>query len=134
VRRILDRRSSGQSLVEFALLATVLIPLLLGVVDFGRAFYTQVQIKNAIGDAGYHSIQNPGDTAGIRAAITRQLSNLNPAVQSSDITIESSCTSGAGKTKIKVSYQYQLMFSWIIPNMQITLSNETNVPQIAECS
>jgi Flp pilus assembly protein TadG len=129
-----QRRRSGQALVEFALIITLVIPLLLGIVDFGRAYYTQVQIKNAVGDAGYYAIQNPGDTAGVQTAIKRQLGNLNPALQNSDITITPSCASGVGKTQIKVSYQYTLLFTWIIPSMHVMLGDETTVPQIDTCS
>ena len=120
---------SGQALVEFALLATFLITLLLGIFDFGRAYYTQVQIKNAVGDAGYYAIQNPTDTSGTQTAIKRQLGNLQPAISNSDIAI--SCTGGT--TKIRVTYQYHLIFSWIMPNAQVTLGDETYVPQINAC-
>jgi Flp pilus assembly protein TadG len=131
---------SGQALVEFALMATLMISLLLGIFDFGRAYSTQVQIKNAVADAGYFAIQNPGsmNDAGIRNAIKRQLGHLSPAVQNSDITITRSCTSttpgaGVGRTQIEMRYQYQLLFSWIVPNAQVSLGNETFVPQLAAC-
>jgi len=120
---------NGQALVEFALLATLLITLLLGIFDFGRAYYTQVQIKNAVGDAGYYAIQNPSDTSGTKTAIKSQLSNLQPALNDSNITI--TCTSG--KTKIRVSYQYSLMFSWIVPSAHVTLGDETYVQQLNGC-
>ena len=124
----------GQALVEFALLATLLIALLLGIFDFGRAYYTQVQIKNAIADAGYYVFQNPEASQNeIKAVVKRQLS-LSPALQNSDITITSACTSGTGKTNIKVSYQYSLIFTWIVPSAQVTLGDETTVPQIDTCS
>jgi len=131
-----NNRQSGQSLVEFALLATLLITLLLGIFDFGRAYYTQVAIKNAIGDAGYYAIQHPDDTtgAGVKAVIIRQLSNLSPAIQDSNITISSTCTSSVGRTKIRVSYSYSLIFTWIIPSATVQLGDETYVPQLKACS
>ena len=132
------RHTNGQALVEFALTATLLITLLLGIVDFGRAYYTQVQIKNAVGDAGYYSIQNPGDDAGIRTAIKRQLGHLSPPLQDSNITITRTCSSstpgeGVGKIRIRVSYHYNLLFSWIVPDSWVMLGNETSVPQLAPC-
>jgi Flp pilus assembly protein TadG len=134
------RRQRGQALVEFALMATLMITLLLGIVDFGRAYYTQVQIKNAVADAGYFAIQNPGSAndTGIKNAIKSQLGNLSPVVQNSDITITRTCTSttpgaGVGQTQIAVRYQFQLLFSWIVPSAQVSLGNETYVPQLAAC-
>jgi Flp pilus assembly protein TadG len=123
----------GQSLVEFALLATLLISLLLGIVDFGRAYYTQVQIKNAVGEAGYYAIQHAGDDAGIESAIRQELSHLDQAAL--DIPSPTRiCTAGAGQTRIQVSYEHNLLFSFIIPSASVTLSNETVVPQIGNCS
>ena len=120
---------SGQALVEFALLATLLITLFLGIFDFGRAYYTQVQIKNAVGDAGYYVIQHPSDRTGTKTVLKRQLGNLQPALTDSNITI--TCTSG--ETKIKVSYQYSLLFTWIVPSAYVTLGDETYVPQVDGC-
>jgi Flp pilus assembly protein TadG len=119
----------GQALVEFALLATLLITMLLGIFDFGRAYYTQVQIKNAVGDAGYFAVQNPKNRSGTKAVLKRQLGNLQPALTDSNITI--TCT--GGETEIKVSYQYNLMFSWIVPSAHVMLGDETNVPQVDGC-
>jgi Flp pilus assembly protein TadG len=125
---------SGQSLVEFALTGTLLISLLLGIVDFGRAYYTQVRIKNAVAQGGYYAIQNPNNNSGIRSQIQQELSSLNPAVQDSDITIARNCTSGAEQTSIEVAYQHSLLFSFIIPSATITLSSITVVPQLGGCS
>lgn len=129
----LRKPTAGQALVEFALLAALLVTLLLGIVDFGRAYYTQVQIKNAVGDAGYYAIQNPGDTPGTKQVIIRQLSYLNPAPVASDIQVTSTCSSNVGKTQISVTYQYHLMFSWLVPSAQVTLGDETFVPQLEAC-
>lgn len=133
---ISSSRHKGQALVEFALMATLLITLLLGIFDFGRAYYTQVQIKNAIGDAGYYAIQHAGSDydSSIRSVIKGQLSYLNPALQNSNITISRTCTSGVGQTHIKVTYQYQLIFSWIVSSAQVTLGDETYVPQLDTCT
>lgn len=125
--RKLNTQTAGQSLVEFALLATLLIPVLLGVVDFGRAYSVQVQIRNAVADAGYYMIQNPGNTDEAKTMIVNQMSGLSPALNTSNVTI---CRPSSGTTKVKVSYQYTLLFSWIVPNLSVSLGNETNVPQI----
>ncbi|KPV50716.1 hypothetical protein SE17_25285 [Kouleothrix aurantiaca] len=124
-----NRSPAGQALVEFALLGTLLITLVLGIFDFGRAYYTQVQIKNAVGDAGYYAIQNPGNDTGTKNRITQQLSGLNPAISSSNIAI--TCSSGI--TKIRVDYQYHFVFSWLVPSAQVSLGDETYVPQINSC-
>jgi hypothetical protein len=45
--RYKQRRASGQSLVEFAISAIVIILLLVAVADFGRAFFTYLSMRDA---------------------------------------------------------------------------------------
>ncbi|PWW27051.1 TadE-like protein [Cytobacillus oceanisediminis] len=39
------RKEDGQSLVEFALILPLFLLLLVGVIDFGRILYTQIQLE-----------------------------------------------------------------------------------------
>ena len=57
-KRNLSRRNRGQALVEFALLSPVLMLLLVGVVDLGRALYYQVQTASAARDAARMMVLN----------------------------------------------------------------------------
>jgi Flp pilus assembly protein TadG len=59
-----ERRSQGQSLVEFALIVPVLLLLLLLTVDFGRLFYSWITVHNAARVAANFAGLNPyGDFA-----------------------------------------------------------------------
>lgn len=131
---MLDRRQHGQSLVEFALVATVLLTMLLGMVDFAFAYYSQVVIKNAVAEGGYYAIQHPGDTAGIEAAIDAELANRQfiQKVGSPSISVCVADSAGGGemKTTIQVTYIHHLLFSYLVPSMQVTLTSQTEVPQL----
>jgi len=48
IRKTLHRRERGQSIVEFALLAPVLILLFMGMFDFGWILHQQIQMDNAV--------------------------------------------------------------------------------------
>jgi len=50
--RLASRRTSGQSMVELALLLPILTLLLLGVIEFGLILYAHVQVANAAREAG----------------------------------------------------------------------------------
>ena len=67
IRRIF-RNTQGSSLVELALVTPVLMLMLTGVVDLGRAYYLAREIAGAAESAASYGIQNPTDTAGIQAA------------------------------------------------------------------
>jgi len=51
MRQTLRRSRKGQSLIEFAFGALLLVLLLAAAVDFGRAFYTYVVVQNMAGEA-----------------------------------------------------------------------------------
>ena len=64
-----DRRrhrvSRGQSLVEFAVVAPVLILLLLAVADFGRVFFVSIALNNAARAGTQYGIQSPANAADV---------------------------------------------------------------------
>lgn len=133
MERIRHTGREGQSLVEFALSATLLLTLLLGVVDFGRGYAAQVAIKNAVAEAGYYAAQNPNDDAGIRTAIKSELAAFTPQVQDADISIVRDCTASVERTTVRLQYQYNLLFSFLVPSAVVTLGSETTVPQMGGC-
>ncbi len=49
------RLNSGQSLVEMALSITFLVLMFSGAVDLGRAYFVQVALNNAIGEAAHYA-------------------------------------------------------------------------------
>ena len=126
------RRQQGQSLVEFALVVTVLLTMLLGMVDFAFAYYSQVVIRNAVAEGGYYAIQHPGDSAGIEAAIDLELANRQFIEKVGSPTIAQCVNDSAGgkKTTIQVTYIHHLLFSYLVPSMQVTLKSQTEVPQL----
>ena len=131
---MLDRRQHGQSLVEFALIATLLLTMLLGMVDFALAYYSQVAIKNAVAEGGYYAIQHPEDTAGAEASIDKELLDL-PFITKNSVVITPCVDDGAGgmKTTIQATYTHNMLFSYLVPSMQVTLKSQTVVPQLG-CS
>ena len=64
----LPHHDRGSSLVECALLLPVLILLLLGSVDLGRAWYISLEVASAAEAGALYGVQNPTDTAGMMAA------------------------------------------------------------------
>jgi Flp pilus assembly protein TadG len=125
------RLQPGQSLVEFALIAIVLITLLLGLVDFAFAYSSQIAIRNAVAEGGYYAIQHPNDSAGIQRQIESELANRS-FIQEISITVTpcETDTVDGNKTTILATYRHNLLFSYLVPSMAITLRNQTVVPQL----
>lgn len=125
----------GQGLVEFALLFPVLLLILLGAVDLGRAFDAYVNITNASREGARYGSTHPTNTVGITTTVTNELSGL--AVQS--IAVEcappppstsfsaGNCSTPTKGDQIRVtvttSFQFLTLFLFNLPN--IPMSNFT---------
>lgn len=62
------KQERGASLVELGLMLPFLALLLLGVIDFGRAYYVNVEVSNAAYTGALYGTQNSTDTTGMQNA------------------------------------------------------------------
>jgi PKD repeat protein len=112
--------------VEFALLVPVFMLLLLMAVDFGRLFFTYIQVSNAAREAAAYGAAQPTDTAGMQARAVQEKNAqsqgevaLDPIITAcadqSGSTIDCEDTpggTGAGKTLTVTARQ---PFSFLTP-------------------
>jgi Flp pilus assembly protein TadG len=50
-----DASGNGQTMVEFALIAPLALMLICGVMDYGRLFFTQASLEDAVQEAGRYA-------------------------------------------------------------------------------
>jgi Flp pilus assembly protein TadG len=124
MRRTVTTNRAGQSLVEFALLATVLFTLLIGIFEFGRAYYYYSAIVNAAQEgARYGSVTGVNTTAKRDAIISDVItSTVAVDVTSSNVTIScaGSCSSvgAGGQFTVSVGYTFTAVTP-LVPSFQI---------------
>lgn len=89
--------------MEFALLVPVLIMLLLGILEFGRAYNIQTTLTNAAREgARSMAINKSQDTA--RTATKNASSDLNPPLADTNINFSQSGCMANTQTTVTVSY------------------------------
>ena len=69
----LCRHERGQALVELAVITPILLLLIAGIIEAGRAFYTYVQLANASREGGRYGMLSPTDASGITSSVGREL-------------------------------------------------------------
>ncbi|WP_347108277.1 TadE family protein [Paenarthrobacter sp. S56] len=95
----------GAVAVEFALLAPVLVLLVLGIMEFGRAYNAQVSLSNAARE-GVRVMAISNDASAARSAAKNAAVSLNPKLADTNFTFSaSSCTSG---TQMSLTIKYTL--------------------------
>jgi Flp pilus assembly protein TadG len=132
LRRALSRfgwaiSERGGSLVEFALVLPVLTLLLVGVIDFGRAYYLNVEVSNAAYTGAMYGTQNNTDTTGMQNAATGDAVDVSGMTATASYGCE--CSDGSSPVvscstqptcatnvvdyvQVTTSYTYKPMFPW----------------------
>jgi Flp pilus assembly protein TadG len=105
---MLKTTERGAVAVEFALLAPILIMLLLGIMEFGRAYNVQAALTNAARE-GVRAMAINNTQASARAAARNAAGNLSPALADSNVEFSAAnCTAGSQMT-VTISYNLSTM-------------------------
>ncbi|OMH34547.1 pilus assembly protein TadE [Tersicoccus sp. Bi-70] len=122
----------GAAAVEFALVVPVLLLLLLGIIEFGRAYNTQIELSGAAREAArVMAVRN--DATAAKAAAQAAAPSLNPALTTGQITIGlsngSSCAANASTTYpvVTVTAAYPLKFLTGMFGSTITITGKSSM-------
>ncbi len=66
----MNNRQKGQSLLEFALLLPILLIMLMGLLDLGRAYYAIVALEDMAGEGAAYASIHPMDIAGVQQRVS----------------------------------------------------------------
>jgi Flp pilus assembly protein TadG len=116
-----ERRQRGQSLTEMAIFITILMLLMAGVIDLGRAYYSYLALKDAAAEgAAYGSIE-PGNLAGIDARVRGEspggLIDWTGAAVNTTF-IGPACRGGGVRVEVTITYEFLTPFIGAIAGTQ----------------
>jgi Flp pilus assembly protein TadG len=120
----LHRHDGGATLVEFAIVAPVLLLLLIGCLDFSRALNAYVTITNAAREgARYASLDAAADGAAVKTYLTGRVAPLDASAISVTLAFApaadarwSSAAPAPGHVTVSVSYPWQAT-TWLIGSL-----------------
>ena len=127
----MKRKEKGQSLLEMALLLPILLIVLMGVLDLGRAYYVTVALEDVAGEGAVYAALHPNDLNGIR---DRAVSSSNGlvVVDASMIRVEypPQIVPGASIT-VSVGYSFTIatpLVNGMVSNGVLQLRREASEP------
>ena len=105
------RSERGATAVEFAFIVPLLIVLVLGIAEFGRAFQVQGTLSAAARE-GVRLMALQNDPAAAKAAVRNAATSLNPAITDAQIGITpTSCpVLNSGSTTVKLTITYPMPY------------------------
>jgi hypothetical protein len=92
-----EQLEKGQSMVELALTITILMILLAGAIDMGRAFFTYMAMRDAAQEGAAYGSVNPFDEAGIKSRVWDNLDQVVPDPEHTQDTMDVSINYGGPK-------------------------------------
>lgn len=120
---LLKKNEKGQSLVEVALAMPILILIMAGILDVGRAYFTYISLSDAAAEGAAYAANHPSATVEIKeraADASNGLVVLGPEMVSVDYA---SLTAGWPIT-VSVEYEYDLITPFIqafVPDGKINM-------------
>jgi Flp pilus assembly protein TadG len=105
------REQRGASAVEFAFIVPLLIVLVLGIAEFGRAFQVQGTLSAAARE-GVRAMALQNDPVAARNVVKDAAASLDPGLTDAQITITpATCpATGLGSTYVRVTIDYPMPF------------------------
>jgi Flp pilus assembly protein TadG len=120
--------STGQALVETALLLPLLVFGLIGGIDLARAYSAQLAVQNAArAGAEAVALKVVSTDAQIANYVRSELANV-PGVNAASATVTVTHTSGAVEyVTVRVQYAWRTLVAWpLVPN-QATIDRSTKM-------
>ena len=122
-----NRKSRGQSLVEVALILPVVVMLLLGLLDFGRAYYTIVALRDAADEGAAFGATNPSNITGIRRRAA-EASRALVDIQEGDVSVSAPVIATGAPITVTVTTKlvlYTPFANTIVSDSELTLQGHS---------
>lgn len=98
----------GQSLVEVALALPLLLLILLGILDLGRAYFTFIALSDAAAEGASYAAIHPDDTTQIVERTTDTSSGL-VVIEPAMVTVDNTSLSAGNPITVTILYDYDLL-------------------------
>ena len=117
----------GANLVEMVLVTLLLLLLVMGVADFGRAFNNYIIITNAAREGARYASRYPHLPDQIRAATIREAADSGVTLVDGNISIVGLYAAPGTPIEVRVEYQFPTIMGSMIGIGDLTLRSRTQM-------
>lgn len=137
IRELLVASRSGSVAVEAAIIIPIFVVIMMGVIDFGRLFYTQMVVQQAAIESaravslGQTNTQATDVASSVMSGVT-PFAHPTVAQRSSSVTVATACpalgTTAAGASSL-TQVNVSMAFEWLTPLNIITGGTNPVLPK-----
>ncbi|MBN2392125.1 MAG: pilus assembly protein [Anaerolineae bacterium] len=124
----------GQSIIEFALVLPIIIMLMLGLLDFGRAFFTLIALDDAADEGASYASIRPNDVDGIQQR-TVEASTRLISIETADVSVVYPSSLSVGQPiTVTVDFFFDIYTPFVaglLPEGELTLQGSSTHPIIS---
>lgn len=123
------QRERGANLVEFALVVPLLVLMLVGVADLGRAFSTYIAITNAAREGARFASKLPYSESAIEDKVIAEASSSGIMLTADEIEVNNLNGTSGDPITVTVVHDFPLILGSLIglPGGSITLRNSSTM-------
>ncbi|MCE5258470.1 MAG: pilus assembly protein, partial [Chloroflexi bacterium] len=122
-----QEHNKGASLVEMALMLPILVLILAGVGDLGRAFHDYIVINNASREGARYASHFPDADVGIKQTTVNEAVSSGVAITTSQVAIGGLNSTKGNPITVTVSYPFRPILTRIIGRSVITMTARTQM-------
>lgn len=113
------RSERGSVAVEFALILPILVAVLLGIVEFGSAYNTQITVTAAARE-GAREMSIQGTPASAQLAVRAASPSLNPKLTDKQIVVTPAVCAPGTNVTVTVTYRLNSLTGFFFKGMDLT--------------
>lgn len=132
MKEALIERQDGQSLIEFAFSLIIILILLVGLIDLGRAIFTYLSLRDAAQEGASYASYMPNDSTGINNRICNASNMVSDLCGSLNIGVNVPSGSACTGNEIRVTVGYP-NFTLVTPFLGAIIGSQT-IPITARVS
>lgn len=107
-----EKNEKGQSLVEVALAMPLLIIIMMGILDLGRAYLTYIALSDAAAEGAAYAAIHPSDQAQAIARAADSSGGLVTLAQDM-VSVDTGEMSAGSPITVTVEYEYQMLTPFV---------------------
>jgi Flp pilus assembly protein TadG len=114
-------RERGAAAVEFAILFPLMLLVIAAIVDFGRAFFYQIQLTNAAREGARAAVVSDVSDADLMLRVQSSV----PAIDPADLTYVTLIRCPGSDSTVNSAVELQIDFQWVFMGAAFAVAGDT---------